>query len=155
MLFKVILSALQRTLYWGSLLQKYCNQIFNVWLIPQSARTTDLLIPFQGESESEVSQSCPTLRDPMDCSLPGSSSIGFSRQEYWQPTPVFWIRRSSWPRNWTQVSHIVGRHFTVWATREIHITRHIIQLINKVKWLSPSFLHHVPQVPKKDVFPFS
>ena len=24
------------------------------------------------ESESEVSQSCRTLRDPMDCSLPGS-----------------------------------------------------------------------------------
>ena len=26
--------------------------------------------------ESEVSQSCPTLRDPMDCSLPGSSIHG-------------------------------------------------------------------------------
>ena len=25
------------------------------------------------KSESEVTQSCPTLRDPMDCSLPGSS----------------------------------------------------------------------------------
>ena len=27
-------------------------------------------------SESEVAQSCPTLRDPMDCSLPGSSVYG-------------------------------------------------------------------------------
>jgi len=27
-------------------------------------------------SESEVAQSCPTLRDPMDCSLPGSSTHG-------------------------------------------------------------------------------
>ena len=27
-------------------------------------------------SESEVAQSCPTLRDPMDCSLPGSSLHG-------------------------------------------------------------------------------
>ena len=26
--------------------------------------------------ESEVAQSCPTLRDPMDCSLPGSSIHG-------------------------------------------------------------------------------
>ena len=26
------------------------------------------------KSESEVSQSCPTLSDPMDCSLPGSSA---------------------------------------------------------------------------------
>ena len=28
------------------------------------------------ESESEVAQSCPTLRDPVDCSLPGSSIHG-------------------------------------------------------------------------------
>ena len=28
------------------------------------------------KSESEVAQSCPTLRDPMDCSLQGSSIHG-------------------------------------------------------------------------------
>ena len=28
------------------------------------------------ESESEVAKSCPTLSDPMDCSLPGSSVHG-------------------------------------------------------------------------------
>ena len=28
------------------------------------------------KSESEVTQLCPTLRDPMDCSLPGSSVHG-------------------------------------------------------------------------------
>ena len=28
------------------------------------------------KSESEVAQSCPTLRDPMDCRLPGSSIHG-------------------------------------------------------------------------------
>ena len=28
------------------------------------------------KSESEVAQSCPTLRDPMDCSPPGSSVHG-------------------------------------------------------------------------------
>ena len=28
------------------------------------------------KSESEVAQSCPTLHDPMDCSLPGSSIHG-------------------------------------------------------------------------------
>ena len=31
------------------------------------------------ESESEVSQSCLTLSDPMDCSLPGSSVHGIFR----------------------------------------------------------------------------
>ena len=40
------------------------------------------------KSEREVSQSCPTLRDPMDCSLPGSSSMGFSRQDYWSWVPL-------------------------------------------------------------------
>ena len=28
------------------------------------------------KSESEVAQSCPSLSDPMDCSLPGSSVHG-------------------------------------------------------------------------------
>ena len=35
-----------------------------------------LLQCMQGKSEREVAQSCPTLRDPMDCSLPGSSIHG-------------------------------------------------------------------------------
>ena len=34
------------------------------------------------KSESEVAQSCPTLCNPMDCSL------GFSRQEYWSGVPL-------------------------------------------------------------------
>ena len=39
------------------------------------------------KSESEVAQSCPTLYDPMDCSLPGSSVHGFPRQKYWSGLP--------------------------------------------------------------------
>ena len=35
-----------------------------------------LLQCIQVKSESEVAQSCPTLSDPMDCSLPGSSVRG-------------------------------------------------------------------------------
>ena len=33
------------------------------------------------ESESEVAQSCPTLSDRMDCSLPGSSVHGIFQAE--------------------------------------------------------------------------
>ena len=40
------------------------------------------------KSESEVAQSCPTLRDPMNCSPPGPPSMGFSRQEYWSGVPL-------------------------------------------------------------------
>ena len=36
---------------------------------------------------SEVTQSCPTLCDPMDCSLPGSSVHGIFQQEYWSGLP--------------------------------------------------------------------
>ena len=37
------------------------------------------------KSESEVAQSCPTLSDPMDCSLPGSSVHGIfqARVQEW------------------------------------------------------------------------
>ena len=31
---------------------------------------------------ASVTQACPTLCDPMNCTLPGSLSMGFSRQEY-------------------------------------------------------------------------
>ena len=35
-----------------------------------------------------VAQSCPTLCDPMDCSLPGSF-VEFSRPEYWSGLPFY------------------------------------------------------------------
>ena len=34
-----------------------------------------------------VAQSCPTLCDPIDCSLPGSSVHGLLQQEYWSGLP--------------------------------------------------------------------
>ena len=40
------------------------------------------------KSESEVAQSCPIPSNPVDCSLPGSSIHGFSRQEYWSGLPL-------------------------------------------------------------------
>ena len=40
------------------------------------------------KSESEVAQSRLTLSDLMDYSLPGSPSMGFSRQEYWNGVPL-------------------------------------------------------------------
>ena len=40
------------------------------------------------KSEREVAQSHPTLSDPMDCSLPGFSIHGLSRQEYWSGVPL-------------------------------------------------------------------
>ena len=68
----------------------------------------------------EVAQSCPTLCDPMDCSPPGSLVHGIFQAWILEWVAVSFSRGSSWPRDRTQVSRIVGRRFTVWATREAH-----------------------------------
>ena len=69
---------------------------------------------------SEVAQSCPTLCDPMDCNLSGSSIHGI-----FQPRVLEWIaisfsRGFSQPRNRIRVSCIAGRFFTDWAMREAY-----------------------------------
>ena len=65
-----------------------------------------------------VSQSCLTLCDPMGYSPPGSSVLGIlqARILQWFAMPFSW--GSSQPRDWTRVSSIAGRFFTVLATRE-------------------------------------
>ena len=70
-------------------------------------------------SESEIAQSCPTLCDPMDCSLPGSSVHGIFQAIVLKWIAISFSRGSSWPRDWTQVSRIVDRRFIIWATREV------------------------------------
>ena len=55
----------------------------------------------------------------MDCSLPGSPVHGL-----FQASVLQWVAtsfsRGSRSSNQTQVSHIAGRCFTTWATREAH-----------------------------------
>ena len=62
-------------------------------------------------------QSCLTLCNPIDCSLPGSSVHGIlqARIPVWVAMPF--SRGTSWPMNWTVVSCTAGR-FHIWATRE-------------------------------------
>ena len=71
------------------------------------------------ESESEVTQSCPTLCDPVDCSLPGSSVHGILQARMLEWVAISFSRASSRPRDRTRVSHIGGRRFNLWATREV------------------------------------
>ena len=68
--------------------------------------------------ERKVALSCLTLCDPMDCSLPGSSVHGIFQARILEWIAISFSRGSSWPRDRTQVSRIVERCFTVWATRE-------------------------------------
>ena len=71
------------------------------------------------QHEHEVAQSCPTLYYPMDCSLPGSSVHGIFQAIVLEWIAISFSRGSSQPRDQTQVSNIVDRCFTVWATREV------------------------------------
>ena len=80
---------------------------------------------------SEVAQSCPTLCDAIDYSLPGSSVHGIFQAIVLEWIAISFSRGSSQPRAQTQVSRIVDRYFTVWATREVLYT-YIYIYINRV-----------------------
>ena len=66
-----------------------------------------------------VAQLCPTLCDPMDCSLPGPSVRGILQARILEWVAIPFSRESSRPRDQTQVSCIAGRFFAIWATREV------------------------------------
>ena len=63
--------------------------------------------------------SCVRLCDPMDCSPPGSSVQGILQARVLEWVAISFSRRSSWSRDWTHISCIAGRFFTVWATKEV------------------------------------
>ena len=65
------------------------------------------------ESASEVARSCPTLCDPMDGSLPGSTVHGILQARILEWAAISFSRGSSQPRDQTQVSCIADRRFTI------------------------------------------
>ena len=75
-----------------------------------------------------VIQSCSTLCDPMDCSLPGSSVHGILQARILEQDAMSSSKWSSQPRDWTQSSPNAGGFFTIWATREAeyHVQIHSI-----------------------------
>ena len=68
----------------------------------------------------DVAQSCPTLCDPMDYSLPGSSVPEIFQARVLEWVAISFSRGSSWPRDRTWASRIAARRFTIWATREAY-----------------------------------
>ena len=68
-----------------------------------------------------LTQLCPTLCNPMDYSLPGSSVHGILQARILEWTAMSSSRGSSQPRDRTQVSRLIGGFFTRRATREAPI----------------------------------
>ena len=104
-------------------LNVYVSMLVSQFVPPSSSPTVSTslfsLSCVSIESESEVTQSCPTLWDPMNSSLPGSSLHGIFQARVLEWVAISFSRGSSRPRDWIWVSCIVGGRFTVWATREV------------------------------------
>ena len=121
------------------------------------------------KSESEVAQSSPTLSDPMDHSLPGSSIHGIFQARVPEQGAISFSKGSSWPRDWTRVSCLAGGFFfkNDWATRgsPAHVYRctiyghtHIVHLHVPAMCISGAFanpLGHFEQIrPHLSSFPY-
>ena len=59
------------------------------------------------KKDNEVTQSCPNLCDPVDCSLPGSSVHGILQARILEWVAISFSRDRTW------VSYIVGKCFTL------------------------------------------
>ena len=69
-----------------------------------------------GKLKVLAAQLCPTLCNSRDWSLPGASVHGILQARIPEWVAIPFSRRSLRPRDWTQISHIAGRLFTIWAT---------------------------------------
>ena len=58
------------------------------------------------KSESEVAQLCPSLRDPVDCSLPGSSIHGIFQARVLEWVAVDLAKNLGWRTGWLVVVKI-------------------------------------------------
>ena len=72
----------------------------------------------ESEKWSVVTQLCPTLCDPMHCSLPGSSIHGIFQARILEWVAISFSKGSCRPRDQTCASRIASRLLTIWASRE-------------------------------------
>ena len=108
-----------------------------------------LLQCMQVKSESEVAQSCPTLSDPMDCSLPGSSIHG-----------IFQARVLEWGAIAFSILKVMGRlcennmsivvlDYKVWCISTLSCKLDLINfLLLSYRFRIHSHLGHLRQVAK-------
>ena len=65
------------------------------------------------EKKSEIAQACPTVCDPLDCSLPGSSVLGIFKARILEWVCISFSKGSSQLGAWTHVSCVsfIGKWF--------------------------------------------
>ena len=74
---------------------------------------------FESEVKVFVAQLRPILCKPMDRTPPGFSVHGILQARILEWVAISSSRGSSQRRNWTQVSWIADRFFTIWSIREV------------------------------------
>ena len=111
--FSSVLSCCSKNLKWW--MDQCYSSVLQLSFIWQAKKNTSLVA--WGWNWKVKVKLCPTLCDPVDCSLPGSSIHVIFQARVLEWVAISFSRRSSWPRDWTWASCIIGRHFTVWATR--------------------------------------
>ena len=95
----------------------YSHWKFKVWNLPVErndhtlAFILDVGMAINGEMKALVAQSCPTLCNPVDCSLIGSYVHGNLQARILEGVAIPFSRGSSWPRDQTWVFCITGRFF--------------------------------------------
>ena len=77
-------------------------------------------------------QSCLSLCDPLDCSLPGSSLHGIFQARILEWVAISFSKGSSPPRDQTWVFCVAGGFFTNWAIREAHWNLRLVQMTGQV-----------------------
>ena len=92
-------------------------------------RSGDDAGPYQIHCVLCLTESCPTLCDPVDCSPPGSSVHRILQARILEWFAISFSRGSSQPRDGTQVSDIAGGRFNL--TRLLQTSR---------RWFMHTFL---------------
>ena len=101
-------SASQYIHFWEELRKRTFPHLLN--LTTQGLRSFHwiLLQYMKVKSESEVAQSCPTLLDPMDCSLPGSSIHGIFQARVLEQGAIafsdIFPQLRAYPQTWNSAS---------------------------------------------------
>ena len=128
-----------RQQYWSGLPCRSPGDLSDLGIKPESLMSPALAGKFF-TTVCEVTQSCLTLCNPMGCSPPGSSVHGILQARILEWVTIFFSRGSSQPRDQTQVSCIAGRHFILWATREVSLplTPSYSRSLTKTSRIDPS-----------------
>ena len=93
--------------------------VISVITLPHNSPNCIYILGLYPKWKVLVTQLCPILYDPIDCSPPGSSVHGISQARILEWVAMPFSKGSSPPVDRTQVSCIAGGFFTVWAARKV------------------------------------